>query len=337
MRRRLIGLLVTLALGFLVSFVAAEAPPWGHIPRLGVLNPNPPPLSLAEAPWMARDSGILGLQQGLRELGYVEGQTIAIEARYAEGHAERLPALAAELVRLQVDVIFTASPAGVRAARQATGTVPIVAIDLETDPVASGLVASVARPGGNLTGVFLDMPELSGKWLQLLQEALARPTRVAVLGDPTINAPQFRAMEVAAQRLAVPLLPLEVHGPDEFERAFDTASTGDAGALILLSSPWVSFHGRRLAELAAQHRLPAMSLFLGFAEAGGLLAYGPSAADMARRCAVFVDKIIKGAKPSDLPIERPTTFRLVINLKTAQALGLTIPPSLLFQADEVLR
>jgi putative ABC transport system substrate-binding protein len=337
MMRRTIALLLTLALGLLVIAVAAEAPPRRRLPRLGVLSPTTPPRSLAEAPWYARNSAVLGLQQGLRELGYVDGQTITIEARYAQNQAKRLPELAAELVHLPVEVIFAASPAGVRAATEATRTVPIVAIDLESDPVASGLVASLGRPGGNRTGMFLGLPELSGKWLQLLQEALARPTRVAVLGLPTINAPQFGAMEVAAQRLAVPLLPLEVRGPDEFERAFETARTGNAGALILLSSPLVSTQSRRLADLAAQHRLPAMSLFLGFAEAGGLLAYGPDAADMGRRCAVFVDKILKGAKPSDLPIERPTTFRLVLNLKTAQALGLTIPPTFLFQADEVIR
>jgi putative ABC transport system substrate-binding protein len=157
------------------------------------------------------------------------------------------------------------------------------------------------------------------------------------LGDPTINAPQFRFLAEAAQRLAVPLLPLEVHGADEFERAFETASTGAAGALILLSSPLVSNHSPRLADLAVRHRLPAMSLFSGFAAAWGLMAYGPSVTDTARRCAVFVDKILKGTKPADLPIERPTKFELVINLKTAQALGLTIPPTLLFQADEVIR
>ena len=337
MRRRIIGPLIALALGLLVASAAAETPPRGHLSRLGILSSLPPPLSLAEAPWIARDSSRLGLQQGLRELGYVEGQTIAIEARYAEGHAERLPELATELVRLPVEVLFAVGPEAVRAATQATGTVPIVAIDLETDPVASGLVASLARPGGNLTGLFLDMPELSGKWLQLLQETLARPTRVAVLGDPTINTSQFHAMAEAAQRVPVPLLPLEVHGADEFERAFEAASRDGAGALILLSSPLVSVQVPRLAELAAQHRLPAMAPFRGFAAAGGLMAYGPSLTDMGRRCAVFVDKILKGAKPSDLPIERPTTFQLVVNLKTAQALGLTIPPSLLFQADEVIR
>ena len=337
MRYRTVAIIVTLSLSLLVAAAAAEEPPRGRIPRLGVLTPSSPPPPFADTSWFARTSAPLGLLQGLRELGYVAGQTIAVEGRYAEGHVERMPALAAELVRLQVDVIFTTTPAGVRAATQATKTVPIVAVDLETEPVASGLVASLARPGGNLTGVFLAMPELSSKWLELVLEVLARPTRIAVLGDPTINAPQFRFLAEAAQRLAVPLLPLEVHGAEEFERAFETARTGAAGALILLSSPLVANHSPRLADLAVQHRLPVMSLFAGFTAAGGLMAYGPSVTDMGRRCAVFVDKILKGTKPADLPIERPTKFELVINLKTAQALGLTIPPTLLFQADEIIR
>src|SRR5215510_9229810 len=292
MRYRTVAIMLTLALSLLVAAAAAEEPPRGRIPRLGVLTAGWPPPPFADTSWFARNSTLRGFLQGLRELGYVVGQTITIEARYAEGHVERLPALAAELVRLQVDVIFTTTPAGVRAATQATKTVPIVAVDLETEPVASGLVASLARPGGNLTGMFLDMPELSSKWLELVLEVLARPTRIAVLGDPTINAPQFRFLAEAAQRLAVPLLPLEVHGAEEFERAFETALTGAAGALILLSSPLVSTQSPRLADLAVRHRLPTMSLFSGFAAAGGLMAYGPNLPDMARRCAVFVDKIL---------------------------------------------
>jgi putative tryptophan/tyrosine transport system substrate-binding protein len=326
MTRCTIGFLVPLALGLLVAPLAAQAQPAGKIPKIGVLHPGTPPTE-----------GIPAFQQGLHELGYVEGHNLAIEYRYAEDRAERLPHLAAELVRLQVDVIFALAPAAVRAAKQATGTVPIVALDLETDPVASGLVASLGRPGGNLTGLFLAMPELSGKWLQLLQEVLTRLSRVAVLGDPTINTPQFTATEAAAQGLAIPLQSLKVHRADDFEQAFEVATREGAGALLLLSSPLVTREGGRLADLAAQHRLPAISPFPSFAAAGGLMAYGPSVADMGRRCAMFVDKILKGAKPGDLPIERPTTFQLVINLKTAQALGLTIPPSLLFQADEIIR
>ncbi len=321
-----VGCLVTLTLSLLAVPLAATAQPRGKLPRMGILSPATPPME-----------GISALQQGLRDLGYVEGQTLAIEARYAEGHAERLPALAAELVRLPVDVIFAGGPAAVQAAMQATGRVPIVAIDLETDPVASGLVTSLGRPGGNLTGMFLDMPELSGKWLELLQEATGKASRVAVLGDPAINAPQFQATEAAAQALAVPLHPLTVRGADDFEQAFDAAIAGGSRALLLLSSPLVSREGRRLADLAAKHRLPAMAPFRGFAEAGGLMAYGPSVTDMGQRAAVFVDKILKGTKPADLPIERPTRFELVINLKAAQALSLTMPPTLLFLADKVIK
>jgi putative ABC transport system substrate-binding protein len=323
-------LLITLVLGVLMAPLAADAQPMAKGPRIGYL-------SSGYAGHQNTHAILGGLRQGLGELGWVEGQNLAIEARYAEEHTERLPALAAELMRLQVDALFAIGPAAVRAAVQATRTVPIVAIDLETDPVASGLVASLGRPRGNLTGMFLDMPELSGKWLELLQEALARPTRIAVLGDPTINASQFSALAVDAQRKTVLLQLLEVRGPDELERAMEAASTGDAGALILLPSPMVDRHGRRLAKLAAQRRLPAISPFPSFTEAGGLLAYGPNATDMIRRCAVFVDKILKGATPADLPIERPTKFELVINLKTAQALGLSIPPTLLIQATKVIQ
>jgi len=336
MIRSALGLIIMLVLGIRVVPLVTAAPPQGHFPRLGVLDILSPPDVVATSPF-PRDSARLGLRQGLRDLGYVEGQTIAIEARYAEGHAERLPALAAELVHLPVDVLFAAGPEAMRAATQTTRTVPIVAIDLETDPVASGLVASLGQPGGNLTGMFLDMPELSGKWLELVHEALARPTHIAVLGDPAINAAHFSALAVDAQRRAVPLQRLEVRGPDEFERAFEAMRTGGAGALILLPSPLVGRHLQPLAALAAQHRLPAIAPFQGFAVVGGLMAYGPSVTDMARRCAVFIDKILKGASPADVPIERPTTFELVINLKTAQALGLTIAPTLLIQATKVIQ
>ena len=277
------------------------------------------------------------MRQGLHDLGYIEGQTVVLAARWAEGQDERLPVLAAELVLLPVDVLVAVGPAAVRAATQATATVPIVVNDLETDPVASGLVASLARPGGNLTGVFLDMPELGGKWLEFLIALLGRLPRVAVLGHPAIHGSQFHAMAVAARRLGVPLHPLKVREINEYAQAFEAAVTGGAEALILLSAPLVSRHRGQLAALAVQHRLPALSLFPSFAEAGGLLAYGVTPVDTGRRGAVFVDKLLKGAKPADLPIERPMTFKLVINLKTAQVLGLTIPPTLLFQADEVIR
>jgi putative tryptophan/tyrosine transport system substrate-binding protein len=326
-----LGCLITLTLSLLVTPFPAVAQPRAKLPVIGLLDGAFP------STFTDPKTGPSALRQGLRDLGYLEGQTVVMTARWAEGHDERLPALAAELVRLPVEVLVAVGPAAVRAATRATATVPIVAIDLETDPVASGLVASLARPGGNLTGVFLDMPELGGKWLEFLIALLGRVPRVAVLGDPAIHAPQFRTLDGTARRLAVPLLPLTLRAADEFTPAFEAAVTGGAEALLLLSAPLVSRHRGRLADLAVQHRLPAMSLFPSFAEAGGLLAYGVAPADMGRRGAVFVDKLLRGAKPADLPIERPMAFKLVINLRTAQALGLTIPPTLLFQADEVIQ
>jgi putative ABC transport system substrate-binding protein len=326
-----IRVLVTLLLSLLVALPAGVAQQGAKLPVIGLLDGAFP------ATFTDLKTGPYGVREGLRDLGYIDGQTVVLAARWAEGHDERLPALAAELVRLPVDVLVAVGPAAVRAATQATTTVPIVANDLETDPVASGLVASLARPGGNLTGVFLDMPELGGKWLEFLLELLGRAPRVAVLGDPALHAPQFHALDGAARQVGVPLHPVTVRAADEYAPAFAAAVTSGAEALILLSTPLVSRHRERLAALALQHRLPALSLFPSFAEAGGLLAYGVTPADTGRRGAVFVDKILKGAKPADLPIERPLTLKLVINLKTAQALGLTIPPTLLFQADEVIR
>jgi putative tryptophan/tyrosine transport system substrate-binding protein len=326
-----LGGIITLILSLLVVPLLAVGQPHAKVPVIGLLD-SAFPSALTDP-----KTGPSGVRQGLHDLGYIEGQTVVMAARWAEGHDERLPALAAELVRLPVEVLVAVGPAAVRAAMQATATVPIVANDLETDPVASGLVASLARPGGNLTGVFLDMPELSGKWLEFLIALLGRVPRVAVLGDPAIHAPQFHVMDVAARRLAVPLHPVTLREANDYVPAFEAAVTSGAEALILLSAPLVSRHRGRLADLAVQHRLPAMSLFPSFAEAGGLLAYGVTPAETGRRGAVFVDKLLKGAKPADLPIERPMTFKLVLNLKTAHALGLTVPPTLLFQADEVIR
>jgi putative tryptophan/tyrosine transport system substrate-binding protein len=272
-----------------------------------------------------------------RELGYVEGQNLLLEDREAKGRIERPPDLAAELVRLQVDVILVRGASALVAVRQASRTILIVAVDLESDPVVMGFVASLARPGGNLTGVFLDLLELSGKQLELLQEVVPALSRVAVLGNPEINGPQFRALEVVARAWGVQLQALEVRGPEEFDRAFEAASRGGAAGRIVFSSPSVFEYRTRLADLAAKNGLPAISPFRACAKVGGLMAYGPSIPALYRRAAAYVDKILKGAKPSDLPVERPTKFELVINLKTAQALGLTIPPLLLFQADEVIQ
>ena len=251
--------------------------------------------------------------------------------------ADRLRDQAAELVRLKVDVIVASSSPAVQMARQVTQRIPIVALDLETDPVASGLAASLAQPGGNLTGVFLDQPELGGKWLELLREALPEVTRVAVLWDAAMDPAPLRATEVVARSVGVPLHLLEVRGPHEFASAFEAMTRERASALLVFQSPMLFVHHPRIADLAVTSRLPTMAMFREFAQAGGLLSYGPNVQEVFWRAAFFIDKILKGAKPGEVPIERPDKFELVINLKTAQALGITIPPTLLFLADEVIR
>jgi putative ABC transport system substrate-binding protein len=276
-----------------------------------------------------------GFGRGLSELGYIEGQNIVVEWRDADFKPDKYAGLATELVRLKVDVIFAAGPASIRAARNATGTIPIVAVDLESDPVASGLIASLARPGGNVTGLFLDLPELSGKQLELLKEAISGLSRVAVLWDPATGPFQLRATEAAARSLGVQLQPLEVPSPDKFDSAFWAATKGHAEALIVLGSPVLA--QPRIAHLATKSRLPLISQFKEISEAGGLMAYGPSRLDMGRRAATFVDKILKGSKPADLPVERPTKFEFVINLKVAKQIGLTIPPNVLVRADRVIK
>ena len=274
---------------------------------------------------------------GLRERGYVEGQNITIESRVSEGKYERLPDLAAELAGLAVDVIVVPAVAPVFAAKHATRTIPIVMAD-STDPVEAGLVASLARPGGNITGLSLLSSEIPGKQLQLLKEIVPEVSRVAVLWNPTnqANGRMLEAAKAAAQSLAVELQALEARAPDDFENAFAAMTSEGAGALLVLRDGMLLLHRQRLLDLAAKRRLPAM--YAGKEEVvdGGLVAYGPSLRDSFRRAATYVDKILKGAKPADLPIEQPTKFELVINLKTAKALGLTIPPSILARADEVI-
>lgn len=329
MTRRRIGLLVTLALGLLAVPRAAEAQPVAPMSRVGFLHPG----SLTPE----RTRNLDALRQGLRDHGYVEGQHLTLVYRWAEGREERLPDLAAELVRLPVDVLVAISPSAVRAASTATTTIPIVAHDLETDPVASGLVASLARPGGNLTGMFFDFADFAGKWVELLKEVLPQLAHLAVLWDPRAGPVQLRAVEAAAYSLGVQLHTLEVHAPDEIEGACRTAAAGHAGALLVLSTPFVHTHQQRIADCALGHRLPAMMLFTGFAAHGGLMAYGPNLPATYRQLGIFVSKILQGAKPEALPVERPLKLELTINLKTAQALGLTIPPHLLLLADEVIR
>jgi putative tryptophan/tyrosine transport system substrate-binding protein len=329
MTRRIIGLLVTLAFGLLVALLTAQGQQTAKIARIGFLSPGSPALEMRrlEAFW-----------QRLRELGYVEGHHLALESRYAEGQYDRLPGLAAELVRLKVDIILTYAQPAIQAAQHATGTIPIVMTG-NIDPVASGFVASLARPGGNITGLSLMAPELVAKQLEILKGVVPTVTRVALLGNPANagNAPQLRYAQDTARTLGLRLQPLEVRGPRDLDRAFAAMTTERAEAVIVLVDAMLLDHRTRIADLAATYRLPAVYGLSDHAAAGGLVAYGASVLDRYRRAATYVDKILKGAKPADLPVEQPTTFELVINLKTAKDLGLTIPPTLLFQADEVIR
>jgi ABC-type uncharacterized transport system substrate-binding protein len=322
----------TLAVGLLAAPLAAEAQQAAKVARIGYLAAN-----LAAGPHRLE-----AFRQGLRDLGYVEGRNLVIESRSAEGKFERLPALAAELVALKVDVIVTAegTPAAL-AAKQATRTLPIV-FATAGDPVASGLVTSLARPGGNVTGLsILSSPELVGKYLELLKQAVPGVSQVAVLwqrgvlGERT-DKDMLKEAEVAAQALGVRLHFVEARGPADFDRAFSDMTKARAGALTMLGSNMFLAERRRLVDLTAKNRLPAVYPWREFVDAGGLMAYGPNLQDLSRRAATYVDKILKGAKPADLPVEQPTTFELIINLTTAKALGLTIPPSLLKRADQVI-
>ena len=323
MRLRALGGIVTLALA-LAAPLAAEAQQTGKVPRIGVLNV-----------WSSADPMVGQIRQALREVGYVEGQTIAIEFRWAEGRAERLPALAADLVQLKVDTIMTFGAPAIRAVQQATRTIPIVGG--ADDLVGEGLVASFARPGGNTTGVSILASELNVKRLELLKKALPKVSRVAALWDPGTGTFHLKGLEAAARSLGVELQILEVRRPEDFRRAFEAARKGHAGAINVLASPFLHGHRQTIIDLAAKHRLPAIYQWREMTEAGGLMSYGPTLSELFRLSAAVLDKILKGAKPADLPVEQPTKFELVINLKTAKALGLTIPQSVLIRADEVIR
>jgi putative ABC transport system substrate-binding protein len=332
MTRRTLTLLMTLALGFFMAPLVAEAQLTGTLWRIGYLSPYHPasPIDLAR---------FGAFRRGLLELGYVEGQNIIIEYRSAEGKDYQLVDLAAELVRLKVDVIVTggSTPATV-AAKHVTKTIPIV-FGMAADPVATALVASLARPGGNVTGLSLLTPELGSKRLELLKEAGLPLSRVAVLFNPANPAsePQWKEMSAAGVALGIPLQPIEVRDPTELAGRFMAMTTERVTALIVLQDPLFISQHRQLVELAARTRLPLISAWREVTEAGGFMSYGADPSDLLRRAARYVDKILKGTKPADLPVEQPTQFELVINLKTAEALGLTIPPSLLFQATELLR
>jgi putative ABC transport system substrate-binding protein len=277
-------------------------------------------------------------RQGLTELGYAEGKNIVIEYRWAAGKIERLPALMAELVRLNVDVIVTAGPSPTRSAKEATATIPIV-MAWDYDPVGNGFVASLARPGGNITGLSTLAPEISGKQLELLKEILPKLSRVAVLGTSTVpgNAEALRATELAAKTLTVRLQYLDIRDPQEIEPAFEAARGGRAEAVLALASRVLFSQRTQIANLAVKRRLPVVYGDREHVEAGGLMTYGVSINDLFRRAATYVDKILKGAEPAELPVEQPTRFELVINLKTAMQIGLTIPPHVLARADRVIK
>jgi putative tryptophan/tyrosine transport system substrate-binding protein len=303
---------------------AGQAQPASKTPRVGYVSSNRR-LATADA-----------FEQGLRELGYRTGENIRIEYRFGEGRVDRIPVFVDGMLRLRVDVLFAANPYVIRVARQATNTVPIVGIDLETDPIEAGWITSLANPGGNLTGFFLDIPELGGKQLQFVADTVPRLQRVAALWDAPLASAQFRALETAARAARLELQSLAVRQPDEFVAALEAARRQRAQALVVLSSPVVFQHLKRLAEPALRYRLPAISIFPQFAETGGLMGYGPNLLDMYRRSASYVDRILKGARPGDLPIQRPTVFNLAVNVRTARVLGLTMPPSVLGQADQVI-
>jgi putative ABC transport system substrate-binding protein len=330
-RRFITGLVIALTPpGATASAQEYKAQQAAKIARIGYLSTN-----LATAPHLPE-----AFRQGLRDLGYVEGRNLVIEYRDAEGKLERLPVLAAELVALKVDVIVVPSTAPALAAKQATRTLPIVFASA-ADPVTSGLVTSLARPGGNVTGLSVLSPELVGKRLEQLKQALPRVSRVAVLWEPggggeRTDKDMLKRAEVAGQALGVRLQYVEARGPAIFDRAFSAMTRAHAGALTVLPSPMFLNERRRLVDLAAKHRLPAGYPWREGADAGGLISYGPSIADLYRRAATYVDKILKGAKPGDLPIEQPTKFEMVINLKTAKAFGLSMPRSILLRADHVI-
>jgi putative ABC transport system substrate-binding protein len=312
-------------------FAAVTAQPREKVPRVGYLNPGSSSDPL-------RQRRLEAFRQGLRELGYVEGRNIAIESRWAEGKYDRYPALAADLVRSKVDVIVAQSGAATQAAQQATRAIPIV-MSLVLDPVGIGLVASLARPGGNVTGTSFMAPDLVGKQLELLKELVPKVSRVALLLHPTNpgSAPYLREAEAAARSLGVRLQSLEARNPQEIDSAFAAMTRERAGALLIFPDSYFATQRRQIAELAAKRRLPAIhGGTLEYAEAGGLMVYSPNILDLERRAASYVDKILKGAKPADLPVEQPTKFELVINLKAAKALGLVIPPALRQRADHLI-
>ena len=329
MKKKITVLTLCAMLPALCFPAAAQQPK--KVPRIGYVSstgdPNTP------------GPQVEGFRQGLRDIGYIEGRNILVEYRYVEGKLDRAPSLVAELVQLKVDVIVVTLLPAIRAAKQATKTIPIVMVTFQ-DPVATGLVDSLARPGGNITGLTGLGRELSGKRLELLMEVVPRISRVAILWDTNAPGPiiGFKEYEAAARALNIPLQSLEVRGPNpDLERAFQTAAKGRALALIAINNPVLNRYAKQIADLAIKNRLPSMYEKSDYVETGGLVSYSANDADQFRRAAYYVDRILKGAKPADLPIEQPMKFEFVINLKTAKQLGLTIPPNVLARADKVIK
>ena len=317
-------ILVCATLSMFCASAKAQQPK--KVPRIGFL----------EGASISESQGIEPFREGLRQLGYIDGQNIILEIRAMEGKPDHIPGLIAELLRSKVDVIFTPMTPAAQAAKKAAPTIPIVVV--MNDPVGSGLVMSLARPGGNITGLS-GFAELAGKRLEILKDALPKVNRVAVFWDPSnpSSKVQLKETEGTAHVLGVKIQALEVDAPEAFESAFKSAVKERAGALIALRSPMLVNHRKQFLKLAADNRLPGMYDDKNFVEPGGLMSYGPDRADLFRRAATYVDKILKGAKPGDLPVEQPTKFEMVINLKTAKQIGLTIPPNVLARADEVIR
>ena len=329
MMRCRIRLLVTLALGLLVAPLTAEAQPASRLPRIGFLGNST----------AALEANLVGpFREGLRDLGYVEGKNILLEYRWAEGKYERFPELISDLLQLPVEMIVTAGTPASLAVKKATTSIPLVMMAVG-DPVGTGLIASLARPGGNVTGISAMAADLEGKRLELLREVVPTLSHVAVLWNPASPFQVVAEQEVqaAAQALRIKVLSLGVQAQEQFDEAFATIRREQPEALNVLADRLFLHHRGRLMDFAINQGLPGVHAYRELVEAGGLMSYGPSYAEMHRRSAYYVDKILKGAKPADLPVEQPTKFELVINLKTAQALGLTIPPTILFQATEVIR
>jgi len=318
-----------LAIVFLTTVHPTNAQQPAKVPRIGYLSALSP---------AAVSDRMAAFRRGLRELGCIEGKNIVIEYRWAEGKTERLPGLAAELVRLKVDIIVSAGPTVTRVAKEATVTIPIV-MGFDDDPVGSGFVTSLARPGGNITGLSALSPELSGKQLELLKEIIPKLSRVAVIGSSTHpgTVQSIKEMEFAAAAFKVQLQNIDVLDPKDLETAFGAASKGRADAVLVLTSVVTNSHRKQIVELAVKNRLPAIYSTAEWVEAGGLMTYGASFTDLFRRAATYVDKILKGAKPGDLPVEQAKKFEFVVNLKAAKQIGLTIPPNVLARADRVIR